>query len=100
MAPNKPYEFIGFGDIHGPKPYEFTGFGDIHGPKPYEFLGGSKLHPPTEKPLEKVGGEAPPPFSIGFPVGGDRIDPHSRRFQDRFFRNAQIRTSGLKEAVF
>jgi hypothetical protein len=25
----KPYEFIGFGDIHGPKPYEFIGFGDI-----------------------------------------------------------------------
>ncbi len=28
----KPYEFIGFGDIHGPKPYKFIGFGDIHGP--------------------------------------------------------------------
>ncbi len=27
----KPYEFLGFGDIHGPKPYEFLGFGDIHG---------------------------------------------------------------------
>ena len=25
----KPYEFIGFGDIHGPKPYEFIGFGDM-----------------------------------------------------------------------
>ena len=25
----KPYEFIGFGAIHGPKPYEFTGFGDM-----------------------------------------------------------------------
>ena len=24
----KPYEFMGFGDIHGPKPYEFIGFGD------------------------------------------------------------------------
>ncbi len=29
---NKPYEFIGFGDIHGLKPYEFIGFGDIHAP--------------------------------------------------------------------
>ncbi len=33
------YEFIGFGDIHGPKPYKFIGFGDIHGPKPYKFIG-------------------------------------------------------------
>ncbi len=24
----KPYEFMGFGDLHGPKPYEFIGFGD------------------------------------------------------------------------
>ncbi len=35
----KPYEFIGFADLHGPKPYEFIGFGDLHGPKPYEFIG-------------------------------------------------------------
>jgi hypothetical protein len=35
----KPYEFIGAGDIHGPKPYEFIGFGDIRSPKPYEFIG-------------------------------------------------------------
>ncbi len=34
----KPYEFIGFGDIHGPKPFKFIGFGDIHGPKPYKFV--------------------------------------------------------------
>ncbi len=27
---HEPYEFIGFGDIHGPKPYEFIGFGDLH----------------------------------------------------------------------
>ncbi len=33
----KPYEFLGFGDIHGPKPCEFIGFGDIYGPQPYEF---------------------------------------------------------------
>ncbi len=37
MGP-KPYEFIGFGDLHGPKPYEFIRFGDLHGPKPYEFI--------------------------------------------------------------
>ncbi len=35
----KPYKFIGFGDIYGPKPYKFIGFGDIHGPKPYKFIG-------------------------------------------------------------
>ncbi len=35
----KPYELIGFGDIHGPKPYKFTGFGDIHGPKHHKFTG-------------------------------------------------------------
>jgi hypothetical protein len=33
------YEFIGFGNIHGPKTYEFIGFGNIHGPKRYEFIG-------------------------------------------------------------
>ncbi len=27
----KPYEFIGFGDIHGPKSYKFIGFGEIRG---------------------------------------------------------------------
>ena len=25
MDVTKPYKFIGFGDIHGPKPYEFIG---------------------------------------------------------------------------
>ncbi len=35
----KPYELIGFGDIHGPKPYKFIGFGGIHGPKHYKFIG-------------------------------------------------------------
>ncbi len=29
----KPYKFIGFSDIHGPKTYKFIGFGDIHSPK-------------------------------------------------------------------
>ncbi len=33
------YEFLGLGDIDGPKPYEFIGFGDIYDPKPYEFIG-------------------------------------------------------------
>ncbi len=35
----RPYKFIGFGDIHGPKPYKFIGFGDVHGPKPCKFIG-------------------------------------------------------------
>ncbi len=26
------YQFIGFGDLHGPKPYQFIGFGDLHDP--------------------------------------------------------------------
>ncbi len=39
----KPYEFTGFGDVHGPKAYEFTGFGDIHGPKAYKFIGFGNL---------------------------------------------------------
>ena len=30
-------EFIGFGDIHGPKPYEFIGFGAMDVTKPYDF---------------------------------------------------------------
>ncbi len=39
MDVTKSYEFICFGDIHGPKPYEFMGFDDIHGPKPYKLIG-------------------------------------------------------------
>ena len=27
MGVTKPYEFIWFGDIHGPKPYEFIEYG-------------------------------------------------------------------------
>ncbi len=34
----KPYKFIGIGDIHCPKPYKFIKSGDIHGPKPYKFI--------------------------------------------------------------
>ncbi len=26
MDVTKPYKFIGFGDIHGPKPFKFIGF--------------------------------------------------------------------------
>jgi hypothetical protein len=36
--PCKPYEFIGFGGIHGPKPCEFKGFWAMHVTKPYEFI--------------------------------------------------------------
>jgi hypothetical protein len=44
---NEPHEFIGFGDIEGPKPYEFIGLGDIEGPKPYEFIGFGDSGPQT-----------------------------------------------------
>ncbi len=40
----KPYEFIGVGDIHGPRLYEFIRFGDIHGPKPYTCIGFGDIH--------------------------------------------------------
>ncbi len=43
----KPYGFIGFGDIHGPKSCELMEFGDIHGPKPYEFIGLVKYMAPN-----------------------------------------------------
>ncbi len=33
MALN-PVNFIGFGDIHGPKPFKFIGLGAIQGPRP------------------------------------------------------------------
>ena len=39
MDVTKPYEFIRFGDIHGPKPYEFIGFGAMDVTKAYEFIG-------------------------------------------------------------
>ncbi len=31
----EPYEFIGLGDIHGPKPCEFIGFDAMEVTKPY-----------------------------------------------------------------
>ncbi len=54
----------------------------------------SKRRPPTGKPIGKGGGRSPPPFSIGFPVGGDRLGPQNRRFQDRSLKNKELRTSG------
>ncbi len=39
MEVTKPYEFIGFGGIHGPKPYKFIGFGAMEVTKPYKFIG-------------------------------------------------------------
>ncbi len=42
----KPYEFILFDDIYGPKPYEFIWFGDIYGPKAYEFIGSGDAQGP------------------------------------------------------
>ncbi len=42
----KPYKFIGFGEIQGPKPCEFTGFGEIQGPKPCEFIGFGEIQGP------------------------------------------------------
>ncbi len=55
----------------------------------------SKRHPPTEKQLGKVGRFAPPPsFSVGFRVGGCRLDPQRRRFQNRFRKHKKLRTSG------
>ncbi len=34
-----PINYIGFGDIHGPKPYEFIGFGAMDVTKTYKFIG-------------------------------------------------------------
>ncbi len=56
----KPYEVIGFGNIHGPKPYEFIGFGDSYDPKPYKFIGfgggqyWSSLQDPAGSPVPAV----------------------------------------------
>ncbi len=52
-ATDKAYEFIRFGDSHGPEPYSFLGFGDIHGPKPYKFIGFGDIHGP--KPYKFIG---------------------------------------------
>jgi hypothetical protein len=48
----------------------------------------SKWPPPTGKPTGKGGGRSPPPFPVGFSVGGGRLelDPKSRRFPARFWR--------------
>ncbi len=59
----------------------------------FVVFGGSKQPPPTGKPIEKGGGLRPPPFPIGFPVGGRRLDPKNR-FQDRILKNKKLRTSG------
>ncbi len=39
-------------------------------------------------------GLPPPPCLIGLPVGGGRLDPQNRRFQDRFLKHKKLRTSG------
>ena len=56
MATTKPYEF---GAMDITKPYEFIGFGAMDITKPYEFIGFGAMAP----------------FSIGFPLGGGRLDP-------------------------
>ena len=43
----------------------------------------SKRPPPTAKPIGKGGGLRPPPFPVGFAVGGGRLDPQNRRFPAR-----------------
>ena len=49
----KPYKFIRFGDIQGPKHYKSIGFGDIQGPKPYKFIGFGDIQDP--KPYKCIG---------------------------------------------
>ncbi len=46
-------------------------------------LWGSKRPTPTAKPTGKCGGRSPPPFPVGFAVGGGRLDPQNRRFPAR-----------------
>ncbi len=57
----------------------------------FRGLGG----PGAPETLSKGGGRSPP-FSIGFPAGGGRIDPQNRRFQDRCLKNKKLRTSGIQ----
>ncbi len=61
--PTKPYNFLGFGAIQGPKPYKFIGFGNIRGPKPYKFIGFGDIHGP--KPYKFIGFGAPLPSHTG-----------------------------------
>ncbi len=56
----KPYNFIGFGDIHGPKPFELLGFDDIHGPKPYKYIRFGAIHGPGFNPKWSVCGPKKP----------------------------------------
>jgi hypothetical protein len=54
----------------------------LAGPEIADFWG---LNGPLlpQSPLEKVGGRSPPPFQVGFAVGGGRLDPQNRRFPAR-----------------
>ena len=53
MPVTKPCEFVGFGDIHGPKPHEFIVFGAMDVTKPYEFMGFGAMD--VTKPCEFIG---------------------------------------------
>ncbi len=46
MDVTKPFQFIGFGDINGPKPYDFIGFGAMDVTKPYKFIGFGDINGP------------------------------------------------------
>ena len=72
MNTHKPCEFIGFGDIHGPKPYEFIRFGDIHGPKPYKSIGFGDID--VTGPVTMTDSEVTPARVL---EEGPRVDPGS-----------------------
>ncbi len=58
-------------EIDVPGRPEIVGFWGLHGPLLPQHL------------LEKVGGQSPPPFPVGFVVGGGRLDPQNIRFPAR-----------------
>ncbi len=49
---HKPYKFIWFGEIHGPKTCKCIWFCDIHGPKPYNCIWFGDIHGP--KPFKLI----------------------------------------------
>ncbi len=49
-------------------------------------FGVSKRPPATGRPIKKGGGRSPPPFRMGLPEAGSRLDPKNRRICAFIFR--------------
>ncbi len=73
MGITKPYKFMWFGNIHGPKPYEFMGFGAMGVTKPYKFIWFGNIHGPKSYELKGFGAMGvTKPYKFIYPCSGSK----------------------------